>query len=327
MSRQSELAQLGRVFDNSALSNRNLIINGSHIVNQRGLTSVTTGIGSSTFTTDRWISYGNGQAVNITIQEVALPDGTVVNSHKTTATTSLSTVFLHPFQKVETFGKSYLRGKTITISTWVRTNMSGQRLRICDTVGCYTLGSEIPSDGAWHYVTGTHTMPSGMATGASDFIQIHPAFGTTNTVSGSYIEFTMTQFEVGDTATPFEHRSYGQELALCQRYFQRFNIGQYSPIGIGTKPTGTSGYMVTQLRHLHSPMRVTPTGSISSSTGTAIVLANISSGAYNATGVGVNTYSDGSWWLYGASNLPVRESDFYEQSNTGITYYSFDAEL
>ena len=29
----------------------------------------------------------------------------------------------------------------------------------------------------------------------------------------------LIQLEVGDTATPFEHRSYGQELALCQRYF------------------------------------------------------------------------------------------------------------
>jgi hypothetical protein len=28
--------------------------------------------------------------------------------------------------------------------------------------------------------------------------------------------------EIGDTATPFEHRSYSDELARCQRYFQRF---------------------------------------------------------------------------------------------------------
>ena len=30
----------------------------------------------------------------------------------------------------------------------------------------------------------------------------------------------LIQLEVGDTATPFEHRSYGQELALCQRYYE-----------------------------------------------------------------------------------------------------------
>jgi len=32
-------------------------------------------------------------------------------------------------------------------------------------------------------------------------------------------QITGVQLEVGDTATPFEHRSYGEELALCQRYY------------------------------------------------------------------------------------------------------------
>ena len=209
------------------LSNRNLIINGAHTVNQRGVTSVTTGVGTSTFTTDRWFSYGSGQVVNITIQEVTLPDGTVTNSHKTTGTTT-RTDWLHPAQKIEAFGKAYLRGKPVTISTWVRTNISGQRIRICDTVNCYELGDEIPSDGAWHYITATHTMPSNMAIGASNDIQVQPAFGTTNLVSGSYIEFTLMQVEVGDTATPFEHRSYGDELARCQRYFQVGWISGYT---------------------------------------------------------------------------------------------------
>ena len=35
----------------------------------------------------------------------------------------------------------------------------------------------------------------------------------------NYWQITGVQLEVGDTATPFEHRSYGQELALCQRYY------------------------------------------------------------------------------------------------------------
>jgi hypothetical protein len=35
------------------------------------------------------------------------------------------------------------------------------------------------------------------------------------------IYFTGFQLEVGDTATPFEHRSYGDELAKCQRYYER----------------------------------------------------------------------------------------------------------
>lgn len=325
MSRQSELAQLGRVFDNSALSNRNMIINGSHIVNQRGITSVTTGVGSSTFTTDRWISYGNGQAVNITIQEVTLPDGTVVNSHKTTATTSLSSVFLHPFQKVEAFGKGHLRGKPVTISTWVRTNMTGQRIRICDTTACYELGDEIPSDGDWYYITATHTMPSNMAIGASDQIQIHPAFGNTNTVSGSYIEFTLTQFEVGDTATPFEHRSYGQELALCQRYFQRFDndSSAYRWFGNGYSTSSTAASIGISLKQ---EMRSIPTVTTTAASGFIVdtyagasTVSSISSGFSSRYIARIFATCSGI-----AANWPVA---FASNGDSSLRALYFDAEL
>ena len=38
-------------------------------------------------------------------------------------------------------------------------------------------------------------------------------------VVGNFVEFTQVQLELGKVATPFEHRSYGEELALCQRYY------------------------------------------------------------------------------------------------------------
>ena len=58
------------------------------------------------------------------------------------------------------------------------------------------------------------------------------SLGNTNSGSGWYnrilviqqigailLEITGFQLEVGSVATDFEHRSYGQELALCQRYY------------------------------------------------------------------------------------------------------------
>jgi len=48
--------------------------------------------------------------------------------------------------------------------------------------------------------------------------------GQTATIGSStsdYFEYTGLQVETGKVATPFEHRSYGEELALCQRYYQK----------------------------------------------------------------------------------------------------------
>jgi hypothetical protein len=45
--------------------------------------------------------------------------------------------------------------------------------------------------------------------------------------AGNYIEITGVQLEKGTVATPFEFRNYAQELALCQRYFEKsFDITQ-----------------------------------------------------------------------------------------------------
>ena len=57
--------------------------------------------------------------------------------------------------------------------------------------------------------------------------------GVTGTVTGGTnlnIEFdtgtlSLVQLEAGSVATPFEHRQYGQELALCQRYYYRITPG------------------------------------------------------------------------------------------------------
>jgi hypothetical protein len=46
--------------------------------------------------------------------------------------------------------------------------------------------------------------------------------------SGATFYITGVQLEVGSVATPFEHRSYGEELALCQRYYYQTPSGSAS---------------------------------------------------------------------------------------------------
>ena len=49
--------------------------------------------------------------------------------------------------------------------------------------------------------------------------------------TSNYMNLTGFQLEVGKVATPFEHRSYGEELALCERYYQRVPVYHESIIG------------------------------------------------------------------------------------------------
>jgi len=60
------------------------------------------------------------------------------------------------------------------------------------------------------------------------------------TTNDATLEITGVQLEVGSFATDFEHRSFGQELALCQRYFQKYvHIANTSCIGTGLIWSGT----------------------------------------------------------------------------------------
>ena len=60
----------------------------------------------------------------------------------------------------------------------------------------------------------------------------------------NYFRLTGLQLEVGDTATPFEHRPYDMELARCQRYAYMIPNSDTTGVGDGAL-VSTSGYMTT----------------------------------------------------------------------------------
>jgi hypothetical protein len=75
--------------------------------------------------------------------------------------------------------------------------------------------------------------------------------GTNATVETSGTgTLSLVQLEAGDAATPFEHRSYGQELALCQRYYQTGIMRLRAALLAGTVETSNQ---------LPVTMRATPT--------------------------------------------------------------------
>ncbi len=79
--------------------------------------------------------------------------------------------------------------------------------------------------------------------------------------SGATFDFTGVQLEVGDTATPFEHRSYGEELAKCQRYYYRDNIAS-NDHALSTQANWNTTHFFGPY-YMPVTMRANPTGSYS----------------------------------------------------------------
>ena len=80
---------------------------------------------------------------------------------------------------------------------------------------------------------------------------------------GATFSLTGVQLEVGDTATSFEHRSYGEELQRCQRYFFRLRPdSSYAAYGVGGAYSSTQA--VAQV-HFPVPLRASPSFSYNGS--------------------------------------------------------------
>ena len=78
------------------------------------------------------------------------------------------------------------------------------------------------------------------------------------TTNDSTLEITGVQLEVGDTPTSFEHRSYADELARCQRYYYRMQNGSSGSYWVG-HTSSYGGNNNIMMIHLPVCMRDNPT--------------------------------------------------------------------
>jgi len=158
-------------------------------------------------------------------------------------------------QDIEHLNFGTADAKEITLSFWVKSNKTGTMFaewQMPTSSASIELAKPYTIDVAntWEYKTITYPANTVHTSNAADnagglFLYMWIAAGATyaggtlntswnnntNRVTGitNYLDstsneiyFTGFQLEVGDTATPFEHRSYGEELAACQRYFYKW---------------------------------------------------------------------------------------------------------
>jgi len=247
------------------LSHRNLIINGAMQVAQRG-TSSTFGIGYS-FVLDRWQGYGYGSnSLTLSQQSFTVGQTDVPNFTKYLRATSTSgKIFLQ--QKVEDIERVvgehtlsfYAKSSDITSANALQMQPvqrfgSGGSTASWGTQYYFTLTS------SWQRFTLTFTPDSisGKTVGSGSSYDI--VFSTNDGTSDytGTVDITGVQLEVGSVATPFEHRSYGEELERCQRYYYRVYGPNSNPrvrLGVGGWGNATSGHIIV---HLPTTMRAVP---------------------------------------------------------------------
>ena len=277
------------------------IINGAMTIDQRNAGAAVTPT-ATTYTLDRWI-FQCTQASKITVQQnagsVTPPVGfsnylgcTVAS----TATVGSSDGFIVQ-QIIEGFNTADLNwgtanAKTITVSAWVRSSVTGT-FGGCLYNGTYSRGYPftytISSANTWTQISvtiagdtsgtwatnntagigvifslgaGSSNSGTAGAWAASGYLSATGATSIMGT-NGATFYITGVQLEVGSTATSFDYRPYGTELALCQRYYYQENYAT------GTYPFMLTAYNTTSVYGFVTKfpvtMRAVPTMSSSGS--------------------------------------------------------------
>ena len=225
--------------------------------------------------------------------KTTLIDCTTANSSALTANQEIKTQYAIEAYDLCGVGFGTTSAQPLTISFWCKTNQTGNFvLWFYREDGTRTTSIPVPvhSANTWEYKTVTiqpdtsntvaidntagmyvsmilNTGP-GYASGTSPngnwetIVTANRHVGCTFTIGNStsdYFEYTGLQVEKGKVATPFEHRSYGEELALCQRYCYVMGTPSVSTNDLFSVGTG-NGTGTATTYHLHPvEMRARPT--------------------------------------------------------------------
>lgn len=231
----------------------NKIINGKMEIAQRGTSFANT---SNSYSLDRWTSVSTVSAMLAASQSTDVPAGGEFQSslRLTVSTADASIAAGDAFlllQYIEGYNARDLIGRTFTLSFWVRSSKTGTHcvaFRNSGTNRTYvaeytisaantwekkaiTVSGGLITSGTWDWATGSGVQVDFLLAAGSNFHTTADAWQTGSSLStanqvncldtvGNIFAITGVQLEVGSVATPFEHRLYGQELALCRRYYR-----------------------------------------------------------------------------------------------------------
>jgi hypothetical protein len=276
---------------------KNRIINGAMVIDQRNAgASITVAAGNSGYPVDRF-RFDSPAGQSITGQQVAASLSGFQSSVRYTAGTASTNAgdqseivhFIEGYNVADMqFGTA--NAQTFTLSFWAKSSLTGTFGLVIENAANnrqYLTTYSLPTANTWTYITktivgdtsgtwdytngrglsirldmGAGTTFSAVATnawGTSSVYGITGAVKLTQT-TGATFQVTGVQLEKGNTATSFDYRPYGTELALCQRYYQNIIAdASPNPAYYGMGAAYTSGATLYSNLMLPVQMRALPT--------------------------------------------------------------------
>ena len=340
---------------------RNRLINSDMRIDQRNAGASVTANTDGAYTLDRWF-VGLSQSGKFSVQQDAGAVTPPAGFTDYLGVTSLSAYtvgsgdFFSIRQKIEGFNVADLgwgtaNAKTVTLSFWVRSSLTGTfggTLANSAQNRNYPFSYSISAANTWEQksitiagdTTGTWLTTNGTGIGLQFGLGVGSTYsgtagawssslfisatGATSVVgtNGATFYITGVQLEVGTQATSFEYRQYGTELALCQRYYWKFNSpsNAYNNFGLGVG----AGSIIDRFS-ISNPvrMRTTPTG-----TGNALAIYDGSS-VITVSGLGNNysTVDVSSYSLSIASSVTAGKAVAVVANNSSTSFIDASAEL
>jgi hypothetical protein len=267
-------AYIGSVNDGPISGARNRIINGSMDIWQRG-TSFSNMSATTTYTADRWSCYRDSYATNCSVSQITGISQNGINRNALRMQRTLNdtnTSVLNVTQSLESINSRDLAGQSVTLSFWVRcgSNFSSSGRILTAAIGTGTATDQAARGGitgfsvqnlscslteSFQRFSFTRILPND-----ANQIIIYFSYTPTGTAAANdFFDIMDVQLEPGTVATPFERRSFGQELALCQRYY-------FAQQGLFMDTVGSSYNTLSTIRYAHHihgapfpvPMRSNP---------------------------------------------------------------------
>jgi hypothetical protein len=264
---------------NSYYGFKNRIINGAMVIDQRNAGASQTLTSGGLYSVDRWQTYA--YTANLTGQRVAGSLGFQYAYQITGAASNTQAQFQ---QKIEAANSYDLAGNTVTLSAYFAntTNTTVNWVAYyANSTDNFSANTTIAS-GSWTVTSSLARYSTQISIPSAATTGLLITFYNSGQTSGTWT-ITGVQLEKGSTATSFDYRPYGTELALCQRYYQYINTGS-TAVGAGYYGSTTSGQPVYFTLNFPVAFRTAPTIT------TTTINTNVSLTISSATGYSTSAF-------------------------------------